>query len=214
MIPSKVLKSTKGIIVWDFDRVLFDTERLYRGADKIFKKFGVPSEDLWAAVLKIRNGRDHFSIALVLKILRQSGYNLPAGKISRELNKHLIDTEYFSKSRDRVLQRLGKRGFLHIILSQSSPGHLYKKVDLGCGKNFRRHFAKICATSLPKHLFIKKISRRFDLPVFFVDDMEKHIDLVKEHLPKVKTLHYKKGWNLERVEKVVTSALKNESKNK
>lgn len=207
-IPGKVLKKTRGIVVWDFDRVLFDTDRFYRGAQKIFKRFDVPPEALWEAVLKIRKEGDYFSIARVLKILRERGYIIPDKKIRKEVHNHLRDTKYFPQSTDARLHRLRKRGILHIVLSHSNPSYLRKNIKVGCGVRFLRHFTKIYATRIPKYVLLKKLSNRFSLPVFFVDDMDKHIELVKEHAPKVKTLHYTKGWTLSKVEKIILAAIK------
>lgn len=202
------LQRCKGIIVWDFDRVLFDTERFYKGAEKIFKKFGVPAEALGEAVLKVRNEGDPFSVALILKILRERGYVIPGKKIRKEIHNHLRDTKYFPQATDTLLHRLRKKGVLHMILSHSTPSYLYKKVKVGCGERFLRHFAKIYATSIPKYVLLKKLSRRFSLPVFFVDDTAEHIKLVKENVPKIKTLHYKEGWSLKKVERIILASLK------
>ncbi len=207
-LSKRQLKGVRGIIVWDFDRVLFDTEKFYLGAEKIFKKFGVLPEDLWDAVLKIRRDGDNFSVALVLKILSERGYKIPNKKIREEIHSHLRDTKYFPKSTDSLLHRLRKKGILHIILSHSTSAYLHKKVKVGCGEDFVRHFVKICATSTPKYVFIKKLSNRFSLPVFFVDDMDKHIELVKKHVPKIQTLHYTKGWTLRKVEQKILSSIK------
>jgi phosphoglycolate phosphatase-like HAD superfamily hydrolase len=207
-LSSRQLKRVRGIIVWDFDRVLFDTDRFYRGAEKIFKKFGVPPQALWAAVLKVRRDGDYFSVARVLRILREMGYAIPDKKIRKEIHNHLRDTKYFPQSADALLHRLRKRGILHIILSHSSSSYLRKKIKVGCGERFLRNFVKIYATRISKYILLKKLSRRFSLPIFFVDDDRRHIELVKEHARKINALHYAKGWSLKKVERTVIASLK------
>lgn len=208
-LTRKQLHNCKGIIVWDFDRVLFDTEYFYREAKKIFKKYGVSSVVLWDTVLQIRREERPFSTARVLQILRAKRKAVPEKKIRKDLHDHLHRTKYFDKTADKVLHRLGKFGLLHIILSYGASSYLQKRVKVGCGENFKKHFIKILATRRPKHLLLKKLTRRYSaVPIFFVDDAESNIQQVKDKIPGVKTIHYLKGWTLKKAEKVIFSFLR------
>lgn len=208
-LTEKQIKKARGIIVWDFDRVLFDTERFYRGAKIIFKKYGVPSARLWRVVLKIRKDGGPFSTARALRILRDWKFMVPEKKIRKEIHNHLAATDYFTSETDALLHRLRRHGFIHIILSHGASSYFHKRVRVGCGEGFIRHFPGIFATHRPKHLFLLKLVRRYPaLPIFFVDDTDKHIKLVWQNVPKVKALHYTKGWTLKKVEKSILSAIK------
>lgn len=201
-------KRTRGIIVWDFDRVLFDTELFYRGAKEIFKKCGVSPQLFWKVVLKIRREKHPFSLALALHILRQWKIKIPEKKIRKEIHNHLALTNYFTADTDALLHRLRKRDLHHIILSSSAASYLRKRVLVGCGERFAHHFVKIFATRRPKHLSLKKLAERYSpLPIFFVDDNKSHIELVKKYVPSIMTIHYIQGWSLRKVERTILAHL-------
>lgn len=188
---SRGTKHPRGIIVWDFDRVLFDTERFYRGAEKILKKHGVPPAQFWKMVFQMRKEGGQFSIARVLRILREWKILVPEKKIRREIHDHLFITNYFTTDTDVLLHRLRKQGFIHMILSAGATSYLRKRVQVGCGKKFIRHFAKIIATRKPKHLVLLKIRKNYpQLPLFFIDDTAKNLRLAGKHVPGIITFYY------------------------
>lgn len=201
---SRGVEHSKGIIVWDFDRVLFDTERFYQGAEKIFKKYGVPPTRLWEMVLRIRKEGSSFSIARALRIMREWKIIVPEKGVRRDLHKHLAETNYFTSDTDALLHRLRKRGFLHMILSTGAASYLHKRIRVGCGKRFIRHFVRISATRKPKHLTLLKIQRKYrGLPLFFVDDTLKNLELANKYVPGIITIYYSttSGKALSHVEK-------------
>lgn len=203
-LSTKKLARTRGIIVWDFDRVLFDTERFYRAAKMIFKKYGVPPAILWKVILQIRKKDGPFSTARVLRILGEKGYRISERKVRKDIHNHLLKTPYFDSSADELLHRLQRRGFLHIILSQGAASYTHKRVKVGCGEKFTRHFIKIYAVRRPKFFLVKKLKRHYpDLSFFFVDDTKEHIELMKKYVPGVRTIHYTKEWSLKKVERSV-----------
>jgi len=207
-LSKTILQKCRGIIVWDFDRVLFDTERFYAGAKIIFKKYGVSHQLFWKAILKIRREGDPFSLARMLRILRAWNIVLPEKRIRQEVHRHLSLTDYFTCNGDVVLHRLRKLGFVHIVLNYGVPAYLRKRVQcrLG-GERFSRHFVKIIVTRRPKYLFLKKFCRRYPwLPLFFVDDAVSHIKLVKKYIPNIVTIHYTQGWSLEKVKQIILAA--------
>lgn len=199
----------KGVIVWDFDRVLFDTDHFYREAEKIFKKYDISSKLLWRAVLKIRKDGSSFSTAKVLMILRGWKVHIPEKKVRKDLRNHLVATKYFGSDTDKLLHRLRKQGFLHVILSYGSPSYLHRRIKIGCGERFIRHFVKISATRRPKSIFIKKLSSEYkESTIFFVDDTRENIESVKTSLPDIITVHHRVGGSLGRIEKAVLSHFK------
>ncbi len=215
---SKTSTKPRGVIVWDFDRVLFDTELFYRCAKKIFKKYGVPPKVFWKAVLKMRKKKYPFSTARTLYILRQWKVRIPEKKIRKEIHNHLALTDYFTADVDFALRRLQKRGLRHIILSSGAVSYLRKRVLIGYGERFMRHFVKISATSRPKYLSLKKLAKQYSrLPIFFVDDTKSHIELVKKYVPRIVTIHYTHGWSFGKVERTILAHLRKgyaETKNK
>ena len=205
-VSKEKLKRCRGIIVWDFDRVLFDTELFYKEAKKIFKKHGVSAMLLWRAVFKIRKDKGTFSMAHVLRILRKWKVVVPEKKIKREIHHHLVITKYFTADTNAILSRLQRYGFLHMVLSYGAASYLHKRVRVGLGKEFMRHFVKISATRKPKYLFFEKLIRRYQaLPVFFVDDTKNNIDLVKKNAPSVITIYHGRASSLKKVERIILS---------
>lgn len=201
-------RKPRGVIVWDFDRVLFDTELFYRGAKEIFKKYGVPPPLFWKMVLTIRKKKYPFSTARALHILRQWKIKIPEKKIRKEIHSHLALTNYFTADTDALLHRLRKRGFNHIILSSGAASYLRKRVLVGCGERFARHFVKISATIKPKHSSLKKLAEQYSpLPIFFVDDTKSHIELVEKYVPRIVTIHYTHRWSLRKVERTILAHL-------
>lgn len=197
-------KKIRGVIVWDFDRVLFDTERFYRGVEPIFENYGVSPQKLLETVVRLRNTNIPISLAPVFSVLRKQKILVPEKKIRKEVHQHLLRTPYFTRDADTILRRFRKNGFHLFIISASSSANLRKKIYVGCGEKFARHFIKIFASRKPKHLLIKKILRAYpSAPAFFIDDTKENIDTVKRHLPAVMPLHYTRDWSLKEVEQKI-----------
>lgn len=198
------LKKIKGVVVWDFDHVLFDTERFRKDAERVFEKNGVPSPFFNRAIKRIRREESNFSVALFLRYLRLCGLHIREKYFHRAIHDLLLENSYIDPSADRILHRLRRAGFIHVILSTGAASYQRKKINVGCSEEFRRHFIKILTTKRHKFLGIRRVSRRYPhLPVFFVDDTKSSIDLVRKYVPGVIAVHYDDGWPLKKVEHVI-----------
>lgn len=194
----------RGIIVWDFDGVLFDYEYFSRHAEDIFNKHGIPPHIYQRAIQEIREKSNNFSAALAIRLMRGYGFSVPEKKIRKDLHAHLAATQYFSSRIDALLHDLRRRHFCHMVLSWGAASYQHKKISIGCGEKFRRHFIKIATTRKDKFLFLKKVVQEYhDVPIFFVDDKWEHIALVKKHLPGVHTIHFTKRHSLQRVRREI-----------
>jgi len=184
-------KKPRGVIVWDFDGVLFDIERFRKNAEHIFEKYGVPPAVFQAAIFRIRKEGGQFSVARSFRIMRSLGASVKEKTIRKALHNHLALTRYFAAPTDIFLRRLRNLGFMHIILSLGAPSYQHKKIRVGCGKKFIRHFAKISTTRKPKFIYLKKLARKYPhTTIFFIDDTEENIQLVQKHVPEIVTVHY------------------------
>ena len=202
--PVKNLKKCRGIIVWDFDGVLFDIKRFKEDNSAVFKKHGVSAEFYEKMREKMRNGKIIFSISGAVRMLRRMRLKLSERKIRQELHNLLSSGAYLDPSADKLLHKLRKAGFCHMILSFGTQAFQYKKIHVGCGHTFRRHFWKMRVTRQPKFLFIKKIIKSYpETPAFFIDDTKEHIDLVKKNLPRVKTVFYTGRKSLKEVARLI-----------
>lgn len=197
----------KGVLIWDFDRVLFDTERFYRAAENIFKGHGVDKKLLWRAVLRVRKSKVPFSVAHILHILRGWKVKISEKKLRKEIHNHLALTNYFTSDADAMFHRLRKQGLINIIVSFGASSYLRKRILVGCGRKFARHFTGIFSTRKPKYLILKKISRKYvAAPILFIDDTKTHLELVQKHIPGIITIHYSNASSrssLERLEKKI-----------
>jgi hypothetical protein len=185
------LKRCRGIIVWDFDGVLFDTQRYKMHNGLAWKKRGVPEKMINEVLDDIRSGNRYFSIAEFVRTLRKKGILLSEKFVRKTFHHCLIENEYYSSRTDRLLHRLRKAGFLQIILSTGNSSFQRKKMFVGCGVNFRKHFAGIFVTTRPKFLLLSKICKRFaGLPLLFIDDTRENLELAKRHVPGIITIYY------------------------
>ena len=202
LIPK--FKKPKGVIVWDFDGVLFDTKRLVRDHEKIFSEQRVAPAELRRAAVLLKKKGEPFSIAGLVRILRHNKVLFSEKSVRRALHKNLLKYQYVSPETEKTLHYLRRLGFLHIILSFGSAPFQYQKIKSGCGKKFIEHFTKVLVTKKPKFIFLRCILRRYPaLPIFFIDDKEEHIALVRKHLPQILALHYKKSWSVKKVASLV-----------
>jgi phosphoglycolate phosphatase-like HAD superfamily hydrolase len=181
----------KGIIVWDFDGVLFDTERFRNEAEKIFQKYGVLPSIFKTTILQIRKGSSPFSTARAFRIMRSLGAVIKEKSMRSALHNHLAVTRYFTAPVDVLLRRLKSFGFGQMILSSGASSYQYKKIRVGCGKKFISYFEKIMITKRPKYATLLKIQKKYlGTPVIFIDDTKENLELVKKHVHGIKTIYY------------------------
>lgn len=189
----KKVKRIRGVIVWDFDNVLFETERYRVDCKDSFVKIGIPEEAV-IRLLRTRKEGDkvlHVSLARFFRDLRQGGFPVSENTVRRIAHRHLVSGEYYSSKLDALLHRLSKKSFIHFVLSHGISSFQYKKIFVGCGKSFRRHFVKIMVTTRPKYLRLLKVRAKYpDLPLLFVDDTIENLELAKEQVPYIKTIYY------------------------
>jgi len=184
-------KNYRGIIVWDFDGVLFDVEKYRMHLRLAWVKRGISEKMINEVLDDIRSRNRFFSIAEFVRTFRKKGITLSEKFIRRVFHQHLVENEYYSSQTDRLLHRLRKAGFLQIILSMGHSSFQRKKMFVGCGLSFRKHFAKIFVTTRPKFFILSKIYQRFsDLPVLFIDDTKEHLELARKNVPGIITIYY------------------------
>ena len=198
------LKKCRGIIVWDFDGVLFDIKAVRQENYTLFKKYGASDVALKNMRDRIRKSKMLFSVASALRVLKKSGIRIPVVKFRREFYRTLASQNRLYKDAEKILHGLKKLGFCHFILSFGSAPAQYKKIHLGCGRGFARHFEKIMVTSGHKYPFLRALAARHKgIPIFFIDDTKEHIELVNEHVPAVKTIFYTNRQSLAGVKRVI-----------
>lgn len=199
-------KNTKGIVVWDFDGVLFRTPRFKKDIERILHECGVRPSLLKMAERRLRRGHIPFSLSSFLKILRISGAAVNVKKFRHDVHQQIISNKYFDPAADGVLRHLKRRGFVNVILSWGSTSFQLKKIHTGCREGFLRHFAAVRITQREKLLTLKKFARRNAAhPIFFVDDTPKNIALVKKHVPSIIALYYNRGRSLKDIEREIFS---------
>lgn len=209
-IFKKMPERPKGIIIWDFDRVLFDTDRFIRDKERVFQRNGISREAIRRAYetmyrsIKQTAGRP-FSLAMLFGLLRSQKIKINEKKLRERIRLLLSQESYLDPQADRIIHRLKKTGFRHIILSFGSAPLQYNKIKIGCGRKFVKHFLKIVVTTKPKYTVIKKIIKANPaVPVFFIDDAKEHLDFVKKYLPGVSTFHYSKKHQLSKIMRFLT----------
>ncbi len=208
-LTPKQLNKCQGIIVWDFDGVLFDTERLKQDFEEIFRQKNIDLQAVMKGSLHIKYIGRPFSLSFFLRTLKENGHSVSELFVRRKYQT-LLQNEYLDPQADRILRFLRRKGYLLTLLSFGVPSFQYPKIKIGCGKNFMRHFIKIRVTKNPKFMFIKNIHRKFpQLPIYFIDDTSEHITLVKKHIPFVKTIHFTSSHTLPKVAKYIVSHAKN-----
>lgn len=206
---SRGIKHPRGIIVWDFDRVLFDTDRLIRDRKRVMQRHGVSEEIIKRAHifmnnLVARSAKRPFSTNFLFENLKKEGAHFKEKVLRDDFRKLLIRYQYLDPNADRILRRLRKYNFMHIIVSWGSAPYQSQKIKTACSVSFLRHFTQIVVTQKPKYFIIKKIIGRFPKnPAFFVDDSEEHIGLVKINLPQIVPIQFTKQKSLQTVEQEI-----------
>ena len=200
--------------MWDFDRVLFDTDKLLGERKRIMRRHGFSPEivkkaSAFMARLIAQTAARPFSTAFFLESLKRNGARFNEKVLKDDFRKMLVKYQYLDPQAERVLHGLRKKYFVHIIVSWGSAPYQYKKIKTACGSSFLRHFSKIIVTTKPKHSVIGKLTRRFpETPTFFIDDSKEHVALVRKYISRIKTIRYSRGWSLKKVERVITQRVK------
>lgn len=188
---SKPPKKPRGVIVWDFDGVLFDAKQFRIDNRSRWVAHGVPERIILEVIEGIRGRRKHFSVSEFLRGLRKKGYRFSKAFARSVFHGHLMNNTYYAPETDRLLDRLRQKGFIQMILSMGSAPFQYKKMRVGCGRTFSRHFVKIVVTKKPKYLTLAQLKRRFSgVPFLFIDDTKEHLLLAKRHVPGIQVIHY------------------------
>ena len=96
----------RGIIVWDFDGVLFDIKKFREGSYALFRKYGVQTPTIKSMRDQIRKKKILFSVAAALRIIKKSGTTIPLKKFRQEFYRTLSSQNYLYKDADRILHGL------------------------------------------------------------------------------------------------------------
>src|SRR3989344_1308172 len=110
-------KRIRGIIVWDFDGVLFDIERFRKNAEHIFEKYGVPPAVFQAAILRIRKEGGQFSVARSFRIMRSLGASVK----EKSIRKFVWGAV---RSLSGILQRFQPQENPNLYISRSWRGNI------------------------------------------------------------------------------------------
>jgi len=181
----------KGIIVWDFDRVLFDTDRMVDDNNEIFAKYDISPELIRSILDKANIQEGPFSWALLVRRLKNKKKGVPLNSIKREMQSNLLSGRYVRSEASKVLKNLKSNGFANMLLSFGSPPYQYQKIKKGCGPQFCRYFDETAVTLGKKYLKFRSLVKKFsNIPIFFIDDTNEHLAMVKKHTPSVHTLQY------------------------
>lgn len=184
------LKNPKAIIVWDFDGVLFETNRYRLDNRGVFEKLGIPPARVLLADEHARKYNKYFSISAFAKALRAHKIFLSKRTVRRVFHSNLAEQQYYDRRVDRMLHRFREKGFTQMILSLGNAAFQYKKMQ-SCGTAFPNHFQKICVTTRPKYLALRKTKRQHrEIPLIFVDDTRENLALAKKHVPGIFTIYY------------------------
>ncbi len=205
----------RGIIVWDFDGVLFETKRQSMEYRRLLGAIGITEEAIVVALKRLEKKNRLFSITGFIEELNHKGKLFPAAMIRKIFHNNLVVNTYYDSKVDAMLHRLKRRGFIQLILSLGNAQWQRKKMFVGCGSSFPRHFARIYTTRRPKHFILSQIKKRFpDKPVIFVDDTEENLNLAKKHVPELITVYYSNinGHSLDSLEKRIISYVKQTGK--
>lgn len=185
------VEHSRGIIVWDFDRVLFDTERQSDNNRRLLEEIGISEQVVVAVLARLKSKNKPFSIAGFIKELNRKRYVFSAQKIRKVFHSNLLVNQYYDPKVDRLLHRLRNKGFAQMVLSMGDAKFQRKKMFVGCGANFQKHFVCILVTSRPKFLIISSVRKKFPgKPIIFIDDTKENLDLVKKYIPGIITIYY------------------------
>lgn len=199
-------KRVRGVIVWDFDGVLFYIKKYRDNYRTHLVKKGIPLRSILSVLRNLHEEKKHFSIRGFIHLLRRGGVRNVAKVVRRGFYHQLQKGAYYSKETDRLLHRMTHAGFLHYIVSAGHARYQYQKMLYGCGTAFRAHFKKTVVTTRPKHIALQKIQKRHQgVPLFFIDDTREHLRLAKKHIPGIIAIHYSnaRGRSLRAIERTI-----------
>lgn len=184
-------KKIKGIIVWDFDGVLFETKRFKRNIGRFLKKYGVSELEIRTTENDLRKKNIPFSFLKLLRTLSEN-HRVPSAHVLEKHMTALLQARcYCDANAMRVLRKLTNQGFLHIMITFGAETVQLKKIYTGCGKTLCRNFSKVIVTQKEKFTVLKKIRQQYkSLPIYFIDDFKKNIILARKHVHRVIALHY------------------------
>lgn len=183
-------KKIRGVVVWDFDGVLFELKKARQAEHQSWVELGIPLSVILEAVDAIRADKSHFSMATFIRELRKRKIAISEKAIRRVFHQALFSADYYSQEVDALLHRLSAKGFHQRVLSLGMPSFQYKKIS-SCGEGFVKHFDEIKITTRPKYLELLKIRKAFPLPpLIFVDDTKENLELADRHVPGIITIHY------------------------
>jgi hypothetical protein len=190
-LRSRSSKKPQGVIVWDFDGVLFEIDRYRLSHRSAWITHGVPRRVILSILDDIRRKKELFSTQAFYRGLRKHRYTFSLHFVRSVFHNHLRENHYYSIETDRMLDRFHKKWFILFVLSKGSAPYQYKKMDIGCGKSFRNHFEKLIVTPRAKYYTLLRLRRKYQsVPFVFVDDTKENLLLAKKHVPSIKTMYY------------------------
>lgn len=198
----------KGVIVWDFDGVLFEMGRYGQDNRRAYINLGIPEKIILDIRAGMRKRQEHFSVSRFTRELRKKRVDISERKIHQINHSNLKVGSYYSSKTDEFLHRLNKKGFRQMILSMGNARYQRKKMFFGCSKTFPGHFLKIMITTRPKYSTLLKIQKKYrGTPLIFIDDTKENLELAKKHVPGIKTIYYSNlsGKSLAHLEKDILS---------
>ena len=205
-IRIKNLRKVKGIIVWDFDGVLFEMERYRQDSRRAYINLGIPEEIILDILAGLHKRKENFSIARFIQELRKRKVGISGRKIYKVNHTNLEEGDYYSPKMDALLYRLNRIGFRQMLLSFGSAPYQRKKMFFGCSAFFPKHFAKIMITSRPKYFMLLRVKKKYqNTPLIFIDNTKKNLELAQIHVLGVRTIHYSNlsGVSLKNLEKKI-----------
>lgn len=181
----------KGVIIWDFDGVLFETSRQTQENLRLLGQIGIPEKTVLAAREFVLRSKKHFSMASFIRALNRNGKKYSARKIRHIFLTNWRINSYYDLRVDALLHRLKKRGFVQMVLSMGNASFQYKKMFEGCGTSFGKHFTILIVTRREKYHTLRKFKNKYNgIPFIFIDDTRHNLDLAQMHVPNIKTIQY------------------------
>ena len=204
-------KPPKGVIVWDFDGVLFLTQKQSLENRRLLGELGISEKRIIEVLARLKKQGGVFSVTGFIKELNRPKKSFSALKVRKVFHDNLVVNNYYDPKVDRMLHKLKRKGFVQMILSMGDAKFQRKKMFIGCSASFRNHFVRIYTTLRPKFLTLARIKKHFSgSRIIFVDDTEENLELVRKHIPEIATIYYSNisGHSLQNLEKQILHAAK------